>query len=102
MVIQGQKHPSATSQVRRVVDEVVKIAHSEHAAATVSGGAKPHVTITKQVTDFDDTYFRAMLSGIEYATRGHFDHGREAAGHTEWMLRGRFVDVTVRGTKGPA
>ena len=96
------RRSAAASQLRKVVDEVLQIARSEHAAATVSGGGKPHVTITKQVTDFNDTYFRAMLSGIEYAAHGHFDHGREGAGHTEWMLRGRLVDVTIRGTKGLA
>ena len=95
------RRSAAASQLRKAVDAVLQIAHSEHAAATVSGGSKPHVTITKQVTDLNDTYFRAMLSGIEYATHGHFDHGREAAGYTEWMLRGRLVDVTIRGT-GPA
>ena len=86
----------AAAQARRAVDEVLKIAQSGHASAAVSGGSKPHVTITKQVTDHHDTYFRAMLSGIEYATRGHFDQGRETAGHTEWILRGRLVDVTIR------
>ncbi|OFZ71686.1 MAG: hypothetical protein A2W04_10775 [Betaproteobacteria bacterium RBG_16_64_9] len=95
------RRSAAASQVRRVVDEVLKIAHSEHATATVSGGSKPHVAITKNVTDFNDAYFRAMLSGIEYATHGHFDHGREAGGHTEWILRGRLIDVTIRGAKGP-
>ena len=94
-----ERRSAAASQVRRVVDELSKNARSEHGAAMVSGGGKPHVTITKNVTDFNDTYFRAMLSGIEYATHGHFDHGREAAAHTEWILRGRLVDVTVRGIK---
>ena len=45
MMMSAHKQTSATSQVRRVVDEVLKIAHSEHAAATVSDGGKPHVTI---------------------------------------------------------
>ena len=43
-----------------------------------------------------------MLSGIEYATHGHFDHGWESAGHTEWILRSRLIDVTVRGTESLA
>ena len=94
------RRSAAASQVRRVVDEILQIAHSEHAAATVSGGGKPHVAITKNVPDFNDTYFRSMLSGIEYAAHGYFDQGREAAGHTDWFLKGRLIDVTIRGTKG--
>lgn len=97
-----EKRNAAASQARRVVDEVLQIAHSEQASATVSGGSKPHVTITKQATDYNETYFRSMLSGIEYATHGHFDHGWESAGHTEWTLRSRLIDVTVRGTEGLA
>ena len=82
------------------MDEVLKIAQSGHASAAVSGGSKPHVTITKQVTDDNDVYFRAMLSGIEFATHGHFALGRESSGHMEWLLRTRLVDITVRVTKG--
>ena len=91
-----EKRTAAAAQARRVVDQVLQIARAEHASTAVAGGSKPHVMITKQVSDHSDTYFRAMLSGIEYATHGHFDHGREAGGYTEWMLRGRLVDVTVR------
>ena len=97
-----EKRTAAALQARRVVDEVLQIAHSEHASATVSGGSKPHVTITRQVTDYSDTYFRAMLSGIEFATHGHFDHGSESSGYTEWILRSRLINVTVRGTEGLA
>jgi hypothetical protein len=88
------------AQLRRAVDEVMNVAKSAHASATVSGGSKPHITITKPVTDTTDAYFRAMLSGIEYATRGHFDQGRESSGYSEWMLRTRHIDVTVKATKG--
>lgn len=95
-----EKRTAAASQARRVVDEVLGIAHSEHANTIVSGGSKPHVTITKHVTDYNDTYFRSMLSGIEFATHGHFDHGRESFGYTEWILRAPLIDVTVRGTAG--
>jgi len=91
---------SPASQAHKIVDEVMQIARSELARASASGGSKPHVTITKNVTDYSDTYFRSMLSGIEFATRGHFDHGRESPGYTEWILRGRLVDVTVRASKG--
>jgi hypothetical protein len=93
-----EKRSAAAAQARRVVDEVLQVARSEHASTAVSGGSKPHVSITKQVSDHHDTYFRAMLSGIEYATHGHFDQGREVAGCTEWILRGRLVDVTVRAS----
>ena len=94
-----EKRAAAASQARRVVDEVLGIARSEHASATVVGGSKPLVTIKKHVPDYNDTYFRSMLSGIEYATRGHFDQGRESAGYTEWSLRAQLIDVTVRGAK---
>jgi hypothetical protein len=100
VVTSEQKHAAAASQVRRIRDEVLRIAQSEHASIAVSGGSKPHITITKHVTDSNDTYFRAMLSGIEFATHGHFDHGSESAGYTEWILRTRLIDVTVRGTQG--
>ena len=94
-----EKRAASASQARRVVDEVLGIARRELASATVVGGSKPLVTIKKYVPDYNDTYFRAMLSGIEYATHGHFDHGRESAGYTEWLLRAQLVDVTVRGSK---
>ena len=84
------------------MDQVLQIAHSVRASTAVSGGGKPHVTVTKQVKDFGDTYFRALLSGIEYATRSHFDQGREVAGQMEWMLKSQLVDVTVRGSKDRA
>jgi hypothetical protein len=96
----AHKDASAASRVHRVEDEVLRIAYSEHASTAVTGGSRPHVTITKHVTDFDDTYFRSLLSGIEFATHGHFDHGRDAGGYTEWILKSRFIDVTVRATKG--
>jgi hypothetical protein len=97
-----EKRTATAAQARRVVDEVVGIANSERANATVAGGSKPHVTITKQVSDYSDAYFRSMLSGIEYATHGHFAQGHESVGSMEWMLRGRLVDVTIRASKGPA
>ena len=95
----AQKNSSAASQARRVVDEVLKVAQSGHASASVSGGSKAHVMISKQLTDYNDTYFRSMLSGIEFATRGHFAQGRESPGYSEWILRSRLIDVTVRCTK---
>ena len=94
-----ERRHAALAQARRVVDQVLQIAHSVHASTTVSGGARPHVTITKQVADYNDTYFRALLSGIEYATHSHFDQGRASGSQMEWILRSRLVDVTVRGTK---
>jgi hypothetical protein len=97
-----EKRASAASHIRRTVDDVLQIAQSGHGSATVLGGSKPHVTISKQVTDYNDAYFRAMLSGIEYATRGHFAQGRETSGYTEWMLRGRLIDVTVQASKSKA
>ena len=100
MVLTADRRASAAAQARGVVDEILKIARSELAGATVSGGSKPHVTITKHAANFDDAYFRAMLSGIEYASHGHFSHGQESGGSTEWLLRSRLVDVTVRCTKG--
>ena len=95
-----EKRNAAAAHVRRTVDEVLKVAQSARASATVAGGSKPHVSISKQLSDSNDAYFRAMLSGIEFATRGHFDHGRESYGFTEWILRGRLVDVTVRAKQG--
>ena len=100
MVITADRRTSAAAQARRVVDEVMKIARSERAGATVSGGSKPHVVITKHAANFDDAYFRAMLSGVEYATHSHFSHGQESGGSTEWLLRSRLIDVTVRCTTG--
>jgi hypothetical protein len=97
-----EKRTSAAAHARRTVDEVLQIAQAEHASATVLGGSKPHVRISKQVTEGDDAYFRAMLSGIEYATRGHFAQGHESAGYTEWTLRWRLIDVSVRAEKGGA
>jgi len=97
-----ERRSAAAAQARRSVDQVLQIAHSVHASTVVTGGSKPHVTITKQVADYNDTYFRALLSGIEYATRSHFDQGREAAGCMEWMLKARLIDVTVRGSKDRA
>lgn len=94
-----EKRTASQAQARRTVDEVLAIAGSERANATVAGGSKPHVTITKQVTDTGDAYFRSMLSGIEYATHGHFSQGQDSGGYMEWMLRGRLVDVTVRCSK---
>lgn len=94
-----EKRTAGQAQARRTVDEVLAIATSERASATVAGGSKPHVTITKQVTDYNDAYFRSMLSGIEYATHGHFAQGRETGIEVEWMLRGRLIDVTVRCSK---
>ena len=94
-----EKRTATAAQARRVVDEVLGIASSERASAAVAGGSKPHVTITKQVTDTSDAYFRSMLSGIEYATHGHFSQGQDSGGYMEWMLRGRLVDVTVRCSK---
>jgi hypothetical protein len=94
-----EKRAASASQARRVVDEVLGIARREHAVVAVMGGSKPLVTIKKQVPDYNDTYFRAMLSGIEYATHGHFDQGRESAGYTEWLLRAQLVDVTVQASK---
>jgi len=97
-----EKRTAAAAQARRAVDEVLGIATSTRASAAVTGGSKPHVTITKQVTDYGDAYFRGMLSGIEYATHGHFAQARDSGSYAEWMLRGRLVDVTVRATKGLA
>jgi hypothetical protein len=94
-----EKRASAAAHARRTVDDVLQIARSGTGSATVLGGAKPHVTVLRQVTDYNDAYFRSMLSGIEYATRGHFDQGHESGGCTEWMLKGRLVDVTVRASK---
>jgi hypothetical protein len=94
-----ERRSAAAALARRAVDQVLQIAHSVHASTAVSGGSKPHVTITKQVADYNDTYFRALLSGIEYATRSHFDQGRETGGCMDWVLRSRLVDVTVRGSK---
>ncbi len=82
------------------MDEVLKVAQSELASATVSGGNKPHVTITKQATSSEDAYFRGMLSGIEYATHGHFSHAQDSGGYTEGGRRSRLIDVTLRCTKG--
>jgi hypothetical protein len=100
MAVAVDRRSSASAQARRAVDEVLKIARADHAGATVSGGSKPHVSITKQATSSEDTYFRAMLSGIEYATHSHFSHGQESGGYTEWVLRSRLIDVTLRCTKG--
>jgi hypothetical protein len=100
LAIPVERRSSAAAQLRRLVDEVLNCARSAHANTTVSGGAKPHITVTKVVADYNDPFFRAMLSGIEYAAHGHFDHGRESAGHTEWILKTRLVDVTVRAVKG--
>ena len=100
MVPPSDRRTSAAAQARRVVEEVLKIARSDHAGATVAGGNKPHVTITKQATSSEDAYFRGMLSGIEYATHGHFSHGQDSGGYTEWVLRSRLIDVTLRCTKG--
>jgi hypothetical protein len=97
-----ERRASAASHARRTVDEILKIAQSVHGSTTVLGGGKPHVTISKQVTDYNDAYFRGMLSGIEYATHGHFAQGNESAGCTEWILRGRLIDVTVRASKSTA
>ena len=97
-----EKRTAAAAQARRAVDEVLGIATSTRASPAVTGGSKPHVTITKQVTDYGDAYFRGMLSGIEYATRGHFDTGRDSWGYTEWLLRSQLIDVTVRASKGIA
>ena len=100
MTVLADKRSSAAAQARRVVDEVLNIAHSSHAAATVSGGSKPHVTIMKNVTDYNETYFRALLAGIEFATHGHFAQGRDTGTSADWELRGRLVDVTIRAVKG--
>ena len=97
-----EKRTAAAAQARRTVDDVLAIASSERARATVTGGSKPHVLITKQVPDYSDAYFRGMLSGIEYATHGHFAQGQDSGGYSEWMLRGRLIDVTVRCSKGQA
>jgi hypothetical protein len=94
-----EKRAATAAHARRTVDEVLQIGRSGHGSATVQGGAKPHVAISRQVTDYNDAYFRSMLSGIEYATHGHFDQGHEVGGCTEWILRGRLVDVTVRASK---
>ena len=94
-----EKRASNATHLRRIIDEILQIAQSGHGSATVMRGSKPLVMVTKQVTDFNDAYFRAMFSGIEYATHGHFDQGHESAVYTEWMLRGRLVDVTVRASK---
>lgn len=102
MVVEVDRRSSEAAHLRRLVDEVLNCARSEHAGTIVSGGSRPHITITKQVTDYNDAYFRAMLSGIEYATRGHFDTGRESWGYTEWLLRSQLIDVTVRASKGIA
>ena len=98
MIAERDRRQQAAAQQRRTVDEVVRIARRERANVVVSGGSKPHLTITKQVSDANDTYFRAMLSGIEYATHGHFGQPQPVGGITEWMLRGRLVDVTIRCT----
>ena len=90
------KDRSAAQQSSAVAEEVAQIARSNNASAIVSGGSKPHVTITKRSTDLNDAYLRAMLSAIEFATRGHFDGGHELAGSTEWILRSRYIRVTVR------
>ena len=97
-----ERRTAAAAQARRIVDQVLAIARSERGSATVAGGSKPHILITKQVSDFSDAYFRSMLSGIEYATHGHFAQGRDSGGMMEWMLRGRLIDVTVRCSKGLA
>jgi hypothetical protein len=94
-----EKRAAAAAHTRQTIDEILQIARSGTGHTSVLGGSKPHVTISKQVTDYNDAYFRSMLSGIEYATRGHFDQGRESGGYTEWLLRGRQVDVTVRASK---
>ena len=99
MAVEADRRSAAAAHLRRLVDEVLHCARSEHATAVVSGGSRPHVTITKQVIDLNDAYFRAMLSGLEYVTRGHFDTGRESWGYTEWQLRSNLVDVTVRDSK---
>ena len=102
MVVEVDRRSSEAAHLRRLVDEVLNCARSEHASTIVSGGSRPHITITKQVTDYNDAYFRGMLSGIEYATHGHFAQARDSGSYAEWMLRGRLVDVTVRATKGLA
>ena len=100
MAVEVDRRSAEAAHLRNLVDEVLGCARSEHAATVVTGGGRPHVTITKQVTDYNDAYFRGMLSGIEFATRGHFDTGRESWGYTEWLLRSQLIDVTVRASKG--
>lgn len=99
MALEADRRSAAAAHLRRLVDDVLNCARSEHAEAIVSGGSRPHITITKRVSDLNDAYFRGMLSGIEYATRGHFDTGRERMGYTEWLLRSNLIEVTVRGSR---
>ena len=99
MVITTDRRNSAAAQTRAAVDEVLRIAQANRGRATVAGGSKPHVTLTCSVTDYSDGYFRAMLSGIEYATRGHFAPGAQAIGGMVWTLRSRLIDVSVRASK---
>ena len=97
-----QKPTSAALQATRAIEAILGIARSEHARATVTGGRKPHIRITKDVTTVNDMKFRSMLSGIEYATHGHFDQGVSFAGYTEWILKTPLIDVTIRATEGAA
>ncbi|MBI4293759.1 MAG: hypothetical protein HY661_19960 [Betaproteobacteria bacterium] len=92
---------SGAPRGRKVLDEVLRVAHIGQARVVVSSGSKPHVTITKHVTDALDPHVHSILSGIELVTHGRFGHGSEAAGITEWILKSRDIDVTVRATKGP-
>jgi hypothetical protein len=77
----------------------LRIARSKHARATVTGGRKSHIKISKDVTTVDEMKFRAMLTGIEYATHGHFDQGLSFALYTEWILKTPLVNDTIRGTE---
>jgi hypothetical protein len=93
------KKNASASQHRGVLEEVLRVARAENASATVSGSGKPRVLLTKQLTDNDELHVRALLSGIEFATHSHFGHGMETSGISEWVLRSRYIDVTLRCIK---
>ncbi len=93
------RHTSKETQTRRVVDEVLRIARSEHATVTLSGGSKAHVLIVKQVLDTSDPTFRFLMSAIEFATRHHFAQVFDTGSLSEWVLKSPLVDVTARCSK---
>ena len=100
MGTRSQTPPSTAAQVSRVLEQVLGIVRAEHARATATGGSKPHVRITKDISGFDDPSLRALMTGIEFATRGHFARGMAIGGYTEWLLKTRLIDVTLRGSEG--
>lgn len=86
------------SRHAQAVEQVRQIAQFRGARATVSGGSRPHVTVTLDVSD-SNRDVGAMLSAIESATRGQFDRGREFPGNiTEWTLKSKDIVVSVRVT----